>query len=252
MDALENQIFIAIIIAVFLIGTLLVYFLASSYRQRKKVLEKERENARAEITALEKDRERISNDIHDDLSPMLVGIKMIINSFELFNVHDHDQLEKANTTINDMAKRMRAISFDLMPTSLKNKGLVAAVKDFVNSINSSSDLNIKLWLSNDLFELEDSTTIHVYRIIKEIIHNTVKHARASELILALKKEAGELHIVSQDNGVGFDYEEKLGEKAGFGLKSLQNRVSLIHGSINIESKIGQGTSYLIQIPLHHD
>ena len=248
MDAQENKIFIAILIAVVLIGSIIIFFITSSLKQQKKVLKLERENAKAEITVLEKDRERISNDIHDDLSPMLVSIKMTINSFELSSAADQLQLDKTNDTLNEMAKRMRAISFDLMPSSLKNKGLETAIRDFVNSV-TNTDLNIKLWFSNEQLQIDDYKIIHIYRIIKEIIHNTLKHARATELVLALKKETNELHIASQDNGIGFHYNSKLSESTGLGLRSLQNRVSLINGTIRIESEKGKGTSYLIQIPV---
>ena len=248
MDAQENKIFVAILIAVVLIGSIIIFFITSSLKQQKKVLKLERENAKAEITVLEKDRERISNDIHDDLSPMLVSIKMTINSFELSSAADQLQLDKTNDTLNEMAKRMRAISFDLMPSSLKNKGLETAIRDFVNSV-TNTDLNIKLWFSNEQLQIDDYKIIHIYRIIKEIIHNTLKHARATELVLALKKETNELHIASQDNGIGFHYNSKLSESTGLGLRSLQNRVSLINGTIRIESEKGKGTSYLIQIPV---
>ena len=248
MDAQENKIFIAILIAVVLIGSIIIFFITSSLKQQKKVLKLERENAKAEITVLEKDRERISNDIHDDLSPMLVSIKMTINSFELSSAADQLQLDKTNDTLNEMAKRMRAISFDLMPSSLKNKGLETAIRDFVNSV-TNTDLNIKLWFSNEQLQIDDYKIIHIYRIIKEIIHNTLKHARATELVLALKKETNELHIASQDHGIGFHYNSKLSESTGLGLRSLQNRVSLINGTIRIESEKGKGTSYLIQIPV---
>jgi len=249
MDTNENQIFNAIIIAILVIGSIISFFIFSVINHQKKVLQLERENARAEIAALEKDRARIADDIHDDLSPMLVSVKMIINSFDLSNFQDCKELEAVNDTLNEMAKRMRAISFDLMPYALKSKGLHTALNEFVNTINRENNLQIKLWFQNEIDIADEQKTIHIYRIIKEIIHNTLKHAKATELTTILKTDKNILHIATEDNGIGFNYKQTFAENHGLGLRSLQNRINILGGQFKIESNKNKGTSFLIQIPL---
>jgi signal transduction histidine kinase len=249
MDAQESRLFAAILIAIIIIAIVVAYFIISVVVHHKKVLMLERKNANAVINALENDRSRIANDLHDDLAPMLSAIKMKINSFELIEPDDQVQLEKTNNNIDEIAKRMRAISFDLMPGSLKAKGLIIAVHEFVNYISKKEDLSIQLNISEEQVLLEEQKVIHVYRIVQEIIQNTLKHAKATQLIIELRKENNMLIVMSKDDGVGFNYNAELKESFGFGLRSLLNRTTLLDGNLDIQSKIGFGTTYIIEIPL---
>lgn len=247
MDSQESQIFTAILTAILVIGSIIGYFVTSAIKHQKRVAALERKNARAEITALENDRARIADDIHDDLAPMLVSIKMKISTFELSDYEDNIQLHATYETIDEMAKRLRAISFDLMPATLKAKGLFIAIKEFVTSVSKDDSFKIRLSLPEEQLYFEEHKTINCYRILKEIIHNTIKHAQASELYIVLERGSSSLIISTRDNGGGFNYEKKL--YTGLGLRSLQNRVNLMGGEIHLESKEGMGTAYHIIIPI---
>jgi signal transduction histidine kinase len=249
MDAQESQLFIAIIIAVIAIGGIIAYFIFSVFQHQKKMLMLERQNANAEITALEKDRSRIANDLHDDLAPMLSAVKMKINSFELNELEDQTQLDKTNDTIDEIAKRMRAISFDLMPGSLKVKGLNTAIHEFANFISKKDSLFINVDFPQEELVHDEQKAIHMYRIVQELIQNTLKHAKATQLLIELKREKHNLVLTSRDNGVGFNYDAELQENMGFGLRSLLNRTTLLNGNLDIQSKLGSGTIYIIEIPL---
>jgi len=249
MHAPETSIYTAIILAVLVIAGVVCYFFHSTIRQHKRVLFLQRENATAEITALEKDRSRIAADLHDELAPMLVAIKMKINSFDLENENDRLHLHSVNHTIDELARRMRGISFDLMPSALKEKGLQTAIQEFVGMVSGKTQLHIQFSASEGPLDLTESITIHLYRIVQEIIHNTVKHANAKKLYIVIRRENHYLVIASRDNGAGFDYEEKLKQAQGLGLRSLMNRVYLINGEFLIESKAGVGTAITIQIPI---
>lgn len=249
MDAEESQIYSAFIIAILVIGSIVGYFIFSSIKQQKKVLALQIRNARAEITALEKDRARIAADLHDELSPMLVAVKMKINSFELSDPLDQEQLDNTNRNIDDMAARMRAISFDLMPTALQTKGLGVAIKEFINYISYKEGLKIHFLQPSDSFPLSEAYSINLYRIIQEIIHNTIKHAQATELTIELKKNSDSLILQTLDNGAGFDYDKALSNNQGLGLRSLANRVNLLGAELSTNTKPGKGTSYIIEIPI---
>lgn len=254
MDAQESQIYHAIILAVIVVGSVVFYFFYSIFKHHKKVLTLERDSAGAQVNALEKDRSRIAADLHDDLAPMLVAVKMRVNSFDLENKGDQQQLEKVNQIIDDMARRMRAISFDLMPVTLQEKGLLTAIREFVSSINNrdGDQLKIRLSLTEATLPLGSQKIIHAYRIIQEIVHNTIKHAGATELTIAIKRYKDQLIIETKDNGKGFDYHQKLAESKGLGLKSLINRVHLLRGRLNMDSKPGEGTFIIIQIPTDNE
>lgn len=249
MDPREIQIYKAIIIAVIVIGLILSYYILSVVKQQKKVLSFQKQNANAVITALEKDRSRIAEDLHDDIAPMLSAIRMKINSFELTEADDNTQLVKINQTIDDLARRVREISFGLMPYSLKAKGLNTAIREFIHYINRSATLSIQLTLPEKSILLNEQSSVSIYRIIQELVHNTIKHAGATELKLELRKENKKLILLVQDNGKGFNYEKHLKSSTGLGLKSLQNRISLLDGELQMESKLNEGSFCTIIIPL---
>lgn len=252
MDAQESQIYIAIIVAVVVIGITVCYFFYSIIRQHKKVLDLERDNAAAQVTLLEKDRERIAVDLHDDLAPMLVAVRMRVNSFDLEKQDDKDCLSQTNNIIDDIAKRMRTISYDLMPATLKDKGLEVCVREFVNHISQRNDLHIRFDPPAQKLKLSEKQTIHTYRIIQEIVHNTIKHAKAKELFISLAKEDGLVVLTSKDDGTGFDLEQQRKDGKGLGLKSLYNRANLMHAEVSVKSGWQKGTGITIKIPVTND
>lgn len=249
MDAEESQVYTIVIIASVVVGIIIFYFIYSAITHHKKMLRIERRNATAEITALEKDRTRIAADLHDGLSPMLAAIKMRINSFDLTNTIDLRQLERTNRNIDEMADQLRAISFDLMPASLIQKGVLTALHELISSFDKNKTLTIKFSCPGQRLPLNDQQAIHTYRIIQEIIHNTIKHANASELLINIERQNATLIISTRDDGAGFDFIEKRRHGHGLGLSSLENRIMLLEGEFVVTSKYGQGTSYKIEVPL---
>ena len=244
MDAQERQIYTGIIIAVVVIGAIIFFFVVSVIRQQRKVLKMQRENATAEITALEKDRARIAADLHDELSPILSAIKLKISTFDLRDEGDKIQQQKTNTHLNDLIKRMREISFDLMPVTLQRKGLVAALKE-LNSFYAHTTVNLEMTLEDITFK--ETSAIHLYRIVQEIIHNTIKHAGATILKIELKKVNDKIVLSTKDNGKGFNYNQQLNEGSGYGLRNLLSRTDLLGGELYIVSKKDEGTQYTIEI-----
>ncbi|MBK9487347.1 MAG: hypothetical protein IPO07_00155 [Haliscomenobacter sp.] len=98
------------------------------------------------------------------------------------------------------------------------------------------------------YTFDDQTAVSVYRIVQELVKNTLRHAEASELIVQLSAEDDLLNIVVEDNGKGFDPAEKL-QNPGIGLQSIQSRLTLLHGTMEIESNPGAGATFTIDIPL---
>lgn len=248
MDFQEEKIYTAIIVAGFVIGFVVIYFFYSVIRQHRRMLSLQKEHSDAEIEAIEKDRARIAADIHDELAPMLVAVKMKVNSFDLYEPTDLQHLQSANTTIDNIAKRMRTISFNLMPVTLIEKGLEKAVREFIYSVQTRNGLHISLYPFENAPAIEVERAVHMYRIVQEIIHNTIKHAKASELTIALATDEKTIIIASRDNGIGFNYDEEIKNKKGFGLGSLMNRVNLLNGELKIDSKPGTGTAIHVEIP----
>ena len=248
MDAKENTIFIAVlIIAVFLV-VIIFYFFISILRRQQNSIRLHKKSVADEINQIEKERSRIAADLHDELGPLLSAIKMKVNSFELADSNDLVQIEKTNEHITVVMQRLREISFDLMPGSLLRNGLITAVKEFVDSLNENTDINFYFKFDNDL-QLSEYKSINTYRIIQEIVQNTIKHAHASELLIEIKTMKDIIAIHISDNGMGFDYEKETTENIGFGLRSLLRRTEIINGQMFLESHKNKGTTYNFEIPI---
>ena len=247
MDAQETSLYTAILIASIIIGIIIIYFVVSIITQQRKNLELHKRNILTEITALEKERARIAADLHDELGPLLSAVKMKINSFELADEEDQAEIAKTNQHIDSMVKRVREISFDLMPSALIRKGLLVAVREFADYIMKTNTLQIDVRAAEDL-QLTEQRAVNLYRIIQEVIHNTVKHARANRLTIKLHTEKNKLVLKTHDNGVGFN-PDALGANTGLGLRSLLSRTEIMNGTMYLDSKKGSGTSITFEIPL---
>lgn len=248
MDAKETSFYTAVLIASIIIGVIICYFIISIIRQQRKNLELYRQSVLAEITAMEKERARIAADLHDELGPMLSAIKLKIGSFELPDVDDQKEAEKTNEHIDSLMKRMREISYDLIPNTLIRKGLVVALKEFVEYTNESGQLKIN-FNAEESVSTEQQKAIHIYRIVQEVINNTLRHSGAKLLNINLKQENGTLFLSTIDDGVGFDHQAASKGEGGIGLRNILNRTEIIGGQMFIESEKHKGTKYTFEIPV---
>ncbi len=248
MDAQESRIYAAIIITALVLGFIIFYFIVSIIRQQRTNMQLHKKNVLAEITQIEKERSRIAADLHDELGPLLSAVKMKINSFELSDKDDKIQIEKTNKHIDDILKRIREISFDLMPNSLLRKGLTSAVKEFVDYLNNNTRMKFIFSFEKNL-HVNEQNAVNIYRIIQEVVHNTIKHAQATQLNIELKTVKNNIIVIMTDNGIGFDYAKESKENIGFGLRSLLSRTEIMSGQMFLDSEKEKGTTYTFEIPL---
>jgi two-component system, NarL family, sensor kinase len=150
---------------------------------------------------------------------------------------------------------MREISNDLMPSTLLRKGLTFAIEEFICKISpteldgrSITGLTIN-FKHSDIPNLAKEKEINIYRMVQEIVHNAIKHSKASTLEIDLRTNDQKLILSTQDNGRGFDHHSTIKESAGLGLRSLVSRSDVMDGDFYIETEAGKGTNYTIEIPL---
>lgn len=248
MDAYQTSIYTAILIASVIISAIIVYFVMSMIRQQRRNQELYKSKISAEINTLEKERARMASDLHDEMGPILSSVKLKMNCLDITSAEDQAQLEKINEHIDTIILRMREISNDLMPTTFLRKGLVAAIEESIANNDFKSDLQIR-FTHSDIPELGREKAIHLYRIIQELIHNTVKHARATTLSLELSVKNNKIVLTSADNGIGFNYSNRVNESKGFGLRSLLSRTEIMNGEMYVDNRRGKGTEYEFEIPL---
>lgn len=234
-------------IAAGIIGIIIAYFIISVIRQQKKYLQVQRSKIAAEINTLEKERARVASDLHDELGPTLSAVKFKLSSIEDLAVRDEKIMLHAMDQIDNILTQVRQISNGLMPGTLSAKGPVYAIERFIESKGSIPGLTITVVQKKDNIAFAASQSIHVYRILQEIIHNTIRHAQAKRLSIQLDERKNWITIAAADDGKGFN--RSVATKMGhLGLRNLQSRVDILNGIIQIDTAIGRGTRIYIEIP----
>jgi signal transduction histidine kinase len=250
MDTSEKAFYTAFLIALAIIGSVLLFFLVSIIRQQKRFRLLARAKINAEITTLENERKRIASDLHDEIGPLLSAVKLQINHLETDHADQQKLVEKSSLYIDEVIKKMREISNDLLPSILVRRGLAVAVEDFLQKLRTGTDTI----LESD-FKLENrlpvETEVNLYRIIQEITHNTLKHAKAEKFRVELSQQGDLIRLATADNGVGFSDDVKMKTETGLGLLNLQSRAEVMGGEVFRQSAPGQGTKYIFEIPLQN-
>jgi signal transduction histidine kinase len=243
--------------------TLLVISLLSfrNYKQKQKFqqqrineLETEKQLAATEavLKGEEQERTRLAKDLHDGLGGMLSGIKYSLNTMKgnLIMTPDNAQaFERSMDMLDSSIKEMRRVAHNMMPEALVKFGLDTALKDFCNDINQSGALKVNyqsIGLSDNV--IDQTTAITVYRIVQELLNNTMKHAAARNAIVQVSKSNGLLAVEVEDDGKGFDA-GILKKVKGIGWDNIQHRVEFLKGKVDVNSQPGKGTSVHFEINL---
>jgi PAS domain S-box-containing protein len=206
---------------------------------------------RAIIDTQEKERQRLAKDLHDSLTQQLHAIKLYISTTGTLikNQNQKIMLQKSKEALTEVIVDMRNICFNLMPNTLREFGLINAIREFCKQSLYDKQIHFTIEANKKLPELTRELKIDIYRVVQEFITNSVKHGKASKISIKFKYNKHVMNIALHDNGIGFN-QTKPGK--GMGLQNAQSRVKSHNGKLNIESSIGKGTSYAITIPLNDE
>jgi two-component system, NarL family, sensor kinase len=247
MDSKETKAFTLLLIVFVTLGVIISYFILSIVRQHRRNLKLQQAMFQSELKAMERERERIAADLHDEISPLLAVVKFQVDSVEGVQGEEAEHLRQASLYVDDVLHRIREISNNLMPASLLKKGLRTVLWQYMKKVEKTTGLSIHFECADDPL-LSQELCVNVYRILQEIIHNTVKHAGASTVWVRLTVREKMLHLYTRDNGRGFDYPTINTRSAGIGLHSLKNRAESLGGRMQVESAPGSGTAFLFTLP----
>lgn len=248
MHPKEGQFYTAVIVAASVLGFIILYFIITMIKHQRNNVTLYKVKIKAEIAILENERRRIASDLHDELGPILSAVRMQINHLESQQEGDRKIIDYANTHIDDIMKKIRSISYNLLPNTLVRKGLVKAVDEYINRLSDVHTLNIRFTFDENLVTPKEQE-INIYRVIQEIVHNTIKHAKAEQLKIELRNSGNNLLLTTADNGIGFTYDEQLKEGKGLGLITLQSRAEVLNARFLFKSEPAKGTNYFFEIPL---
>ena len=205
-----------------------------------------KELARSQNEIREKALENISWEIHDNVGQLLSVAKLQLNRLETKVAEVHiKNLNEITGLVSRSLQDLRALSKSLNPVSIKKIGLVKALELELDRYNRLNFIQAKLDIVNTPFRLKSETETILFRILQEFIHNSIKHAKASNLNVMIHYNTSEVEVVIHDDGVGFDVKN---EKFlnGIGLLNMKGRAELIKAEFNISSKLGEGTSLFIK------
>jgi signal transduction histidine kinase len=245
---MENKILYITLLVSLIIAIIIIYFFVSIIRYHRRYMKLQREKIFAEITIRENERKRIANDLHDSLGPLLSAVKLNISSVAVDEPSDRQILDKTAGYLDDIIGSMRRISHDLLPSTLERKGLLEAVREFIQQVKNKQSVDIQLYIVKEIRVPKDKE-IHIFRMVQEIVHNTIKHAQAKNLQIGFSEENGHLLCLTKDDGKGFDKAKILTASQGLGLRSLESRCEILNGILTLESIPGSGTNYFIKIPV---
>ena len=213
--------------------------------------EYERKILSAVIQTEERERERFSKDMHDGLGPLLSTIKLYVNEIndeEISREEKQKMVNYTNELIDEAVSSTRNISNNLMPRVIHEYGLIKAVESFSNKVNSTNKINIDFHSEGINENLEQNVQLILFRVISELINNTLKHAKAKNIIIKLERIDKKIFLHFADDGVGFDVDDIMTNKrAGMGLKNIISRIRSINGNCDFYSKPDNGFKIDIEI-----
>jgi len=224
----------------------------ASNRDITEKIKAENELLNVTIEVEERERNRFSRELHDGLGPLLSTIKLYFQWLAETNDSGKVKMitEKGNNCIEMAIQTTREVSLGLSSLVLNNTGYVETILNFTQSINDTQKLNIDFtYNSNDRFSYFLETTL--YRITTELINNTVKYAKATQvgIVFNYLKEKNLIFFTYSDNGIGFDLANIERTSKGLGLIHIQQRIKVIKGIMEIETATGEGIKVYIQLPV---
>ncbi|WP_290625823.1 sensor histidine kinase [Altibacter sp.] len=191
------------------------------------------------IRAQEEERTRVARELHDS-----VGQKLMLLTKKTKMKEDPEMDLLAGSTLEEL----RMISRGLYPANLERLGVTKAIESMINEV----DANTNIFFTNELDNIDDllskEASLHLYRIIQEVLNNMVKHAEAKAASVTIERKAGRIEAVIKDNGIGFSYSEKLNGTQHMGMKTILERAKILRSQVRVDSMPNSGTTISLEIP----
>ena len=213
--------------------------------------QKEMENLilRAIIETQESERMRLTQNLHDSLGQKLNSVIMFFQtlSSKSTDLVQNEAFGKSIKMINDAIIELRSICFNIMPKTLGNSGLEAAMNELILQNSLKGVVEFELEFKGPFPKQDGNFEMAIFRIVQEFIANSIKHGKAKRIDMKFYCENDNIEISLKDNGRGFE-SAKIASKVGMGLKNIKSRVQSYNGQIDILAKEGEGVKFLIKMP----
>jgi len=242
-----------------LIGAFIIAVTIGTYTVRVDVL-KARSERLSRFTdylhsAIEKERNHISREIHDELGQALTGIKMSLSLLKRGQVgpiaKQRERIESITELIDTTINKTRNISENLRPSRLDELGLIPAIEWYVTKFEESTGIESVMDIDTDEINFGHDDNIALFRIVQESLTNVARHANASEVTVSMVQFNNRIELRVTDNGKGIQEDESRNTKS-FGLMGMRERAKTLNATFEIRQNITKGTVVIVIIPLTGD
>lgn len=195
----------------------------------------------------QKERKRIATDLHDSLGGLVGAALIQFETTKILNptIEFSTPFNTGITILEKISEEVSNTAHNLMPSTLTQLGLFESIKELTENI---STIQFKVVHAKDKLTLSEKQIFILYRVIQELVHNILKHSKATKASIKFVYTENNPHLVIKisDNGVGFNQNE---QELGIGLTSVRSRIKILDGNININSEKGIGTHIYIALPV---
>lgn len=253
------------IISIILIGIGLLIFMSLAivvffYFSRKKIIKSELEKANMQIEhqkeviqstliTQEAERKRIAQDLHDAISSKLNIVSLNANFLTESNITSEEANKFGNSILKvttTVLESSRKIAHDLLPPTLERFGLRSALEELCEEVAQSKKFDVNFKLDDLKEKLPPDQSLHLFRIVQELFSNSIKYSEASLVTVLLENKENLVSLQYKDDGKGFNLNEAKKAK-GLGMSGIENRVSILNGTLSFESRTGSGISVSVEI-----
>ena len=210
------------------------------------------------LESVEKERQRIARDLHDstvqNLTSLVHKSELCMKLIDLDPIRCKLELSSIGKILREVIEDMRKMIYDLRPMSFDDIGFDVTVERFLDKLKSNTvGVKISYEICGEPYPFNSVIAITLLRIIQEGCSNAVKHANADHIKVQLSYLQNELQLLISDDGDGFDPEllpkESRDDNSGFGMSMMRERVFLLSGTVDVQSKIGEGCTIKVNIPI---
>jgi signal transduction histidine kinase len=232
-----------ILISIFLLTGVVFIRRLFSFLKRIDDIRKEADNKvlQAIMETEEKERRQLAKDLHDGLGPLLSNIKMSVSALDKTQISGFNKTvtENISNLINESISSLKYTSNNLSPHILESFGLVSAINSFIENIIRLGKIDISFNSNIENTRFENQVETNLYRIVCELIQNTIKHASAQNISLLIHYHENTIVLQYFDDGIGFEAGET-GKTNGMGLSNIHSRLKALNGDIEMKRIMPKG------------
>ena len=205
------------------------------------------------VNVQEQERRRLALNLHDQLGQQLTALRLALATLRDAG-DDHERsgrFDRVEQIVAQLDRDVDFLAWELRPPALDDVGLEAALGEFVRQWSATNGVAARLHHTPSASaRLPAEIESNLYRIVQEALNNVAKHARAQHVSVIFERRAGELTLIIEDDGSGFDTEDQEIRRHGMGLAGIEERTAAIGGALEVESSLRRGTTLFVRIPLN--